>query len=133
MQASFAGSQQPLSRFLLQYYIAQSTLHNFQVISAEVEQRFAAGSFRSERDLGRSRSDESETEAGVGGRRTSREKERTNERDAYVSFLVVTGSTRRYRPREARTVPLLPYYILHNSNSERSELLPLPISRVGVY
>lgn len=25
--------------------------------------------------------------------------------------------------REARTVPLLPYYILHNSNSERSELL----------
>lgn len=81
MEASFAGSQQPLSRFLLQYYIAQSTLHNFQVISAEVEQRFAAGSFRSERDLGRSRSDESETEAGVSEEeeQVERRNERTNE------------------------------------------------------
>lgn len=35
------------------------------------------------------------------GRRGTRGK-RNNERDAYVSFLIVTGSTLRYRPREAR-------------------------------
>lgn len=35
------------------------------------------------------------------GRRGTKGK-RNNERDAYVSFLIVTGSTLRYRPREAR-------------------------------
>lgn len=116
MQASLAGSQQPLPPPIL-----YSALDNFQVISAEVEQRFAAGSRPSVIPISRPRRRERD-----GGRRTSRG---TNERerDAYVSFLIVTGSTRRYRPRAA--VPLLPYYILHNSNSERSELLPLPIAR----
>ena len=33
--------------------------------------------------------------------RNRRAEEKRNERDAYVSFLIVTGSTLRYRPREA--------------------------------
>lgn len=52
----------------------------FRVISVEVERR-PRRNHRAEEE------------------RTKNEKR--NERDAYVSFLIVTGSTLRYRPREA--------------------------------
>lgn len=123
-----------LYRFLLQYYIAQSALHNFQVISAEVEQRFAAGLFleRRTRSLAAALAPGKNEKRSRGGRRrTSGGGERTrclrqfSDRDWLHPALPVRPERERAREKdgEARTVPLLPYYILHNSNSERSELL----------
>lgn len=59
------------------YRTPRNVINNFQVISAEVDQNPAM-------------SDHDE------------KKKKRNERDAYVSFLIVTGSTLRYRPRVAR-------------------------------
>lgn len=90
------------------YCMPRNIINNFQVISAEVER----GGTGSRSNGPRRRSvHRGNHEAGMdgegwtrktgGGGRGTRGK-RNNERDAYVSFLIVTGSTLRYRPREAR-------------------------------
>lgn len=81
--------------------MARGALHNFQVIKRGSRAAFRCGHLRSGafRDLAGSFSLSPARERdGGAGRRTSGEEER--ERDAYVSFLIVTGSTLRYRPEE---------------------------------
>lgn len=109
------------------YCMPRNIINNFQVISAEVE-RGGAGS-RSNGPRRRS-VHRGNHEAGMDGegwtRKTGREGNKGEEEQrarclrqfSDRDWLHPTLPTER-----GQTVPLLPYYILHNSNSERSELL----------